>query len=654
MPGADVAKALICSEARAFGILYVGPVLWLAADAGHYFYWVASALGFAAWIVLLAGRSRAKTALACAISSLTTLGNLPLAISLYIQRSGFNERFFHHLDASSVAVAWNTYRLEVLLAGLYWAIVTVAPLLAARARSRKPGPAPRPILWLAAAVGLAAYAPAISLAAYGQARLQARNAPAIVIPRAVHDEAATPSGSRPNLVLIVAESLEATFGNAELMGEDLTPALSTLERDAVRFANIIQLASASWTMGGIVASQCSVPLPLPERWVDTKGAGDWPYNPLNILTGAIEHPLQDRECLGDILARHGYRNVHIGSDPLTFAGKSAFLATHGFEEQYGLNELRGELADPEAHGPWGLYDDDLFAIAWRHLEALAAQARPFSLMLLTVDTHSVTQRDISPSCGRAPLIHSPGFTLRCTDRVIADFIARLRATWPDTVVVLMSDHLAFPNPIVDRVETPDARRLRFVVWGPELEPREIPRRGTHFDIAPTVLDILGLEAYRRHNLGASLLAFDSPWFAHDTPQELRVAPALLAIHIEPGEPIIFEKGGSLIRVDSESLIANYRGFPLRDAVFTMRFHDDGRFDMALPWQDFDDLEKEEAGSLVVGVSTNASFNRAAGGPADMGTLYFAGRLGGEAGLMIGVVDDRTEIELPETMFGQLR
>ena len=34
--------------------------------------------------------------------------------------------------------------------------------------------------------------------------------------------------------------------------------------------------------------------------------------------------------------------------------------------------------------------------------------------------------------------------------------------------------------------------------------------------------------------------------------------------------------------------------------------------------------------------------------------YFAGRLGGEAGLMIGVVDDRTEIELPETMFGQLR
>ena len=653
MPGADVAKALICSEARAFGILYVGPVLWLAADAGHYFYWVASALGFAAWIVLLAGRSRAKTALACAISSLTTLGNLPLAISLYIQRSGFNERFFHHLDASSVAVAWNTYRLEVLLAGLYWVIVTVVPLLVARARSRKPGPAPRPILWLAAAVGLVAYAPAISLAAYGQARLQARNAPAIVIPRAVHDEAATPSGSRPNLVLIVAESLEATFGNAELMGEDLTPALSTLERDAVRFANIIQLASASWTMGGIVASQCSVPLPLPERWVDTKGAGDWPYNPLNILTGAIEHPLPNRECLGDILARHGYRNVHIGSDPLTFAGKSAFLATHGFEEQYGWNELRGELADPEAHGPWGLYDDDLFAIAWRHLEALATDPT-----LLAHAAH-----------GRHPL--------RDPKRHLPEL--RAGATHP-----LAGVYTALHRPRDCGLHRPPARnvaryRSRADVGPPRVsEPNR--RSGRNTRRPPTALRGVGPGAGAagdypaRHPLRHRADGARHPRAGGVPPAQPRgIAtrvrqPMVCARHTaratsgpdvachpyRAGRADRLREGGPLIRVDGESLIANYRGFPLRDAVFTMRFHDDGRFDMALPWQDFDDLEKEEAGSLVVGVSTNASFNRAAGGPADMGTLYFAGRLGGEAGLMIGAVDDRTEIELPETIFGQLR
>lgn len=654
MPTGSTAKLLILLGALAYGVLYVVPVLWLVADAGRYSYWVASALGFLTLVLLLAGRSRATTALACAVSSLTTLGNLALAISLYIQRTGFNERFFYHLDASSFEFAWHAYRPEVLVAGLYWAVMTAGPLLIAHAVRTRSGPAPRPVLWLAAAVGLAAYAPAISLAAYGQIRLQARNAPAIVIPRAVHDEPATLSGSFPNLVFIVAESLEATFGNAKLMGEDLTPALTALERDAARFTDIVQLPAASWTMGGIVASQCSVPLPLSGRWLEEKKESGWPFNPLNTITGAIERPLPDQVCLGDILNRHGYRNVHIGADRLSFAGKGAFLATHGFEELYGLDELRGELPDPDAHGKWGVYDDDLFTLAWRRLETLAGGDRPFMLMLLTVDTHTVTQRDISRSCGRAPLINTRGFTLRCADWVIADFITRVRATWPDTVIVLMSDHLAFPNVIIDRVATRDARRLRFAVWGPGLEPREIDRRGTHFDIGPTVLDILGLEEYRRHNLGASLLAFDSPWFAHDTPQALRVAPPLFSIRLDPREPIVFEKDGPIVGIDGETLIANDRGSALRDAVFTMRFHEDGRFDTALPWQDFDRLVEKEAGKLVVGVSTKASFNQAIGGPAEAGTAYFAGRIGGETELMVGAVEDRTEIELPGKILGQLQ
>ena len=90
-------------------------------------------------------------------------------------------------------------------------------------------------------------------------------------------------------------------------------------------------------------------------------------------------------------------------------------------------------------------------------------------MLLTLDTHDVTQRDISGSCGRAPLVNTRGFTVRCADRLVADFITRVRTTWPDTVVVLMSDLLSFANAIIDGVASPDARRLRFAVWGPGLE-----------------------------------------------------------------------------------------------------------------------------------------------------------------------------------------
>ena len=188
------------------------------------------------------------------------------------------------------------------------------------------------------------------------------------------------------------------------------------------------------------------------------------------------------------------------------------------------------------------------------------------------------------------------------------------------------------------------------MWGPTLEAREIARPGTHFDIGPTVLEILGLNGYKRHNLGASLLSFESPWLSHDTAPTMRAAPALPPIRIVPGEPITFEEGGRLLRIDGQTLVANHRGFALRDETFTLRFHDDGRFDTALQWETFESLEANETGALVIGVSNNERFKRAIGAPADASAVYFAGRVGGDAELSIGAVDDRTEITLPEGVF----
>ena len=635
-----------------YGALYVVPVAALVLRAGSYRYWVVSALALATWVMLVTGRSRATTALACAVSSLVAVGNIALAASLHIQRAGFNERFFHHLDASSVGMAWHAYLVEVVSIALYWTAMTAAPLRIAQLKRPGTQPAPRRIVWLAATVAALAYAPAVSLAIYAQARQQAQDTPHIIVARQTRDAPVTAgaNGGLPNLVFVIAESLEASFGNAELLGEDMTPTLTVLEREAMRFTNMIQLPSASWTMGGIVASQCGLPLVLPSVFDHAAKHNRGPHDPVNTLTGAIERLLPDEECLGDILERHGYRNVYIGSAPLAFAGKGSFLATHGYAEQYGWGELRSELPDPDASGYWGLYDEDMLELAWRRLATLAQGPEPFSLMLLTVDTHDVRGFNISSSCGVAPLFTNIGFAVRCADRLIANFITRVRKVWPDTVIVLMSDHLAFPNAVTARIENAEARRLRFAMWGPTLEAREIARPGTHFDIGPTVLEILGLNGYKRHNLGASLLSFESPWLSHDTAPTMRAAPALPPIRIVPGEPITFEEGGRLLRIDGQTLVANHRGFALRDETFTLRFHDDGRFDTALQWETFESLEANETGALVIGVSNNERFKRAIGAPADASAVYFAGRVGGDAELSIGAVDDRTEITLPEGVF----
>ena len=635
-----------------YNALYVLPVAGFVLLGGSYYYWIVSALALAVWIILVSGRSRAATVLACAVSSLAALGNIALATSLHVQRSGFNERFFHHLDTSTLGIAWYAYFVETVLAIVYWTVMTAAPRRLAQHTQTGAPTAARPIVWLTGAVAALTYAPAISLATYAQARHQAQSAPQIIVAKPTTQARPTADANRnlPNLVFIYAESLEASFGNADLIGEDMTPTLTTLEREAMRFTNMIQLPGASWTLGGMVASQCALPLALPNVFDHAARYDRRPHDPESTLSGSIERLLPNEVCLGDILKDHGYRNVYIGGARLAFAGKGNFLATHGYGEQYGWDELRSELPDPDQSGGWGLHDDDMLALAWKRLATLAQSSDPFSLMLLTVDTHDVRGSKISRSCGPRPLLADAGFAVRCADRLIADFITRVRDTWPDIVIVLMSDHLSFPNAITDRIEDANARKLRFATWGPAIEAREIARAGTHFDIAPTVLEILGLNGYEHHNLGASLLSFESPWLSHDVATTMRAPRALPTMRIAPGEPIAFEDGGRLVRIDGQTLVANRHGFALRNQTFMLRFHDDGRFDTALLWRTLDSLRSNEPGALVLGVSTNDRFKRAIGAPADARAVYFAGRVGGKADLKVGAIDERTEITLPEDVF----
>ena len=602
-----------------YSALYVGPVAGLVVLGGSYYYWIVSALALAVWIILVSGRSRAATMLACAVSSLAALGNIALATSLHVQRSGFNERFFHHLDTSTLGIAWYAYFVETVLVIVYWTVMTAAPRRLAQHRRTTARTAARPIVWLTGAVAALTYAPAISLASYAQARHQAQSAPQIIVAKPTTQARPTADANRnlPNLVFIYAESLEASFGNAELIGEDMTPTLTTLEREAMHFTNMIQLPGASWTLGAMVASQCALPLALPNVFDHAARYDRRPHDPESTLSGSIERLLPNEVCLGDILKDHGYRNVYIGGARLAFAGKGNFLATHGYGEQYGWDELRSELPDAELSGGWGLYDDDMLALAWKRIATLAQSSNPFSLMLLTIDTHDIRRFKVSRSCGARPLVGNAGFAVRCADRLIGDFITRVRDTWPDIVIVLMSDHLSFPNAITDRIEDANARKLRFATWGPAIEAREIARPGTHFDIAPTVLEILGVNGYEHHNLGASLLSFESPWLSHDAATTMRAPRALPTMRIAPGEPIAFEDGGRLVRIDGQSA----GGKPPWLRVAQTRPSCCGSTTTAVSTppcygEHYDSLRSNEDGALVLGVSTNKRFKREIGAPAD--------------------------------------
>lgn len=287
-------------------------------------------------------------------------------------------------------------------------------------------------------------------------------------------------GKTRNLILIYAESLEQTYGDPALFGRDLLAPLRRLGGHS--YPSYRQAPGATWTIAGMVATQCGVPLKVyAERDVD-RARGSKVF-----LPGAT--------CMGDLLQAHGYHNVFLGGAPLSFAGKGAFLRDHGYTEAWGWEEWKQQgpvqIRDRNA---WGLYDSKLFENARKRLAELHAAGQPFNLTILTLDTHN-PHGLLSPDCREQGVNEFKGI-LSCSAERIAGFVefARARGYLKDTVVVIVGDHLAVPNSLWDQLEKAgDSRRIFNLVLtesGPTPNTREL----LPFDMFPTLLELVGLDA----------------------------------------------------------------------------------------------------------------------------------------------------------------
>ncbi|MDZ7788880.1 MAG: LTA synthase family protein [Xanthomonadales bacterium] len=225
---------------------------------------------------------------------------------------------------------------------------------------------------------------------------------------------------------------------------------------------------------------------------------------------------QSLPCLGDVLAEAGYHQTYIlGGGPMSFTGKGAFLDAHGYDDLKGWEYWRSHGHEREP-GHWGMGDVETLkqvrlAIAQRH-----EKGRPFNVTSLTVGSHipGYVYDSCSPY-GQGDERYLDA--LHCTDQVIGDWIERLQAEQllEDTVLVIVGDHPVFANPEMDQLFGPAAHdtRLPFIVIGDDLQP-PVHERGAGFDLAPTLLDLLGIHHNAKFAMGRSLAQ------AHDRPDYL--------------------------------------------------------------------------------------------------------------------------------------
>lgn len=443
-------------------------------------------------------KGKVRTSVGLAILSTMALYFYAQFLSYYLQGSYFNQQFYFHLNFVTLVASWSVYYPLVFLF-IGWLLCILLSFLYFRNRllgSRLSFSTLAALLILATIFdpGVMKSVKASFSARFpiGVVSLDSIDWEQLKLDQGAIQNSNVLASPGKNLVLVFLEGLEKIYTDDSLF-PGLTPNLHRLNEEGWQLESLSQVQGSSWTMGGMVSSLCGTPLVYESSF----GGNQIMFTRF----------LDNATCLSDVLNKADYQQVFMGGADLNFAGKGEFLRTHNFDSVLGRAELISELDDPTYLGGWGLFDDSLFSLAIGQFERLAAEKEPFNLTVLTVDTH---HPDGEPSSSCSPygaIDNSILHAVHCTDYLVGKFIGQLKEhpAYKDTVVVLVSDHLALRNNAFSMFPRNYQRQLYFNVLNIDLQA-PLKLSGTPMDLAPTILGLLGVNHSASFLVGTNLLS----------------------------------------------------------------------------------------------------------------------------------------------------
>jgi arylsulfatase A-like enzyme len=315
--------------------------------------------------------------------------------------------------------------------------------------------------------------------------------------RPSHERAATESGEwfgrakHCNVVMVVMESVGSLPLGHYGSPHDTTPQLTRLAERGLTFDRIY--ASQPYTSNAIAGIFCSL-YPwhgwrsLPRRSPDLEVTG-----------------------LGNVIQSRGYRTALLHTGDMRYDNEKRFLELHGFEEVHDVWTLksllpeRGAEADTPGETP-GMHlhlpDQLLLPAALHWIDSDRSQ--PFFLTLWTIQTHhpyfaEPSRESFTP--------HDPEQdrylnAIRVSDRLIGDLMCELdaRGLADSTLLVVLGDHGEAFGEHGHRGHSKtiheEELRVPLVMISPRLStrPQRLPVLGQQVDIAPTIVDLLGIGA----------------------------------------------------------------------------------------------------------------------------------------------------------------
>lgn len=308
--------------------------------------------------------------------------------------------------------------------------------------------------------------------------------------------------NKPNIVFIYAESLEANFFNNSIFPKTKNP-LNEMPQLATKFTKIGQAHLTGWTVAGMVASQCGLPL-----------TSDLNGNSFSNLDSIFF----SRICLGDILKSQGYELTFLQGSPVSFGGIDKLFLSHGFSEVIGSKELQAQYGDNRQKTPWGYDDALLLDHAYDLFIEKQKASQPFGLFLSTIDTHP-PDGHVSIKCTKKEQGEATVQLLRainCSSTKIKTFIEKILAPEfaKNTIVVVVSDHLMMNNPLKEKLsKKPRYNTAMIFSTGNSKHKPVNDTNGSMLDIPTSLLSFLGVDY--SVGLGVDLLSreqsiFDAP------------------------------------------------------------------------------------------------------------------------------------------------
>jgi len=220
---------------------------------------------------------------------------------------------------------------------------------------------------------------------------------------------------RPNIILIITESLtakalEATGGRADIM-----PQLNQLVKEGIVFTDLY--AASDRTDRGLAAVLAGYPS-LP-------GTSPLKYQKLTGKLAFVPKKLNEA----------GYKSEFYYGGTLDFANYRSFLVQASFDKMIS----DADFTDAELESKWGAYDHVVFD---RFLDETPDSDDNFFKTILTLTSHEPFETPVAPVFSGNDDETKFMNSLHYTDGAIGNFIkeAKTRKWWKNTLVIIIADH----------------------------------------------------------------------------------------------------------------------------------------------------------------------------------------------------------------------